>query len=208
MRRRILVAVGIAGVLAAGCATQLSRLTQRTLLHEVENASASSNVALGNVAVVAIERDATLRKGWEDAFAARLAARGIATSTGDGVRVAAGLDADAATVDGAQVIEAARKAGAGAILFVQPPGAVPIAEGRGAYRWFDARSSPDPRNELDNTPASVTEVRLYDLKSGKGAWRAMVVHYYPKPRDADAGEIADSVVAGLAKRGWVRTAAR
>jgi hypothetical protein len=198
------VAVVVLATLAA-CATQL---TQRTVLREVENASVSSTTALDNVAVVAIGRDAALRKGWEDAFASRLAARGVATSTGDGVRASAGVDADAVTVDGGQVIEAARKAGAGAILFIQPPGAVLVAEGRGAYRWLDARSSPDPRSELDTTPASVTEVRLYDLRTGKSTWRAMVVQYYPKPRDADAGEIADSVVAGLAKRGWVRTAAR
>jgi len=32
----------------------------------------------------------------------------------------------------------------------------------------------------------------------------MVLQYYPKPGSADAPQIADSVVAGLAKRGYLR----
>ncbi|MEO8486205.1 MAG: hypothetical protein ABI585_07675, partial [Betaproteobacteria bacterium] len=114
----------------AACAT----LTERTLLREIQDSSVQATSTLGRVAVVAIDPDAATRKAWEDAFAARLSVRGVTTSTGDGLRGGMSLDAGAITVDGAPVIEAARKAGAEAILFIQPPRAVPIAPGGGASR--------------------------------------------------------------------------
>jgi hypothetical protein len=200
MRARLLFAMLLAGALAAGCAA----MTQRTLLREVVDESRSSTSMLGRIAVVAIEPDAASRKAWEDTFASRLAARGVAASPGDGLRSGAKFDADAIVVDGAPVIAAARRAGADAILFVTPPNAVPIATGRSAFRWFGAASAPDIRTDLDTTPSSVTEVRLYNLKTNTGVWRAMVLQYYPKPGSADAPQIADSVVAGLAKRGYLR----
>jgi len=200
MRARRLVVAWLALALVAGCAT----VTQRTLLREVVEDSRGTTTALGRVAVVAIDRDDQARRAWEDAFASRLSARGVSAAAGDGLRSGAKFDADAIVVDGAPVIDAARKSGADAILFVTPPNAVPIQTGRGAYRWFGAQSAPDPRTDLDTTPTSVTEVRLYNLKSNAGVWRAMVMQYYPKPGSADAPQIADAVVAGLAKRGYVR----
>ena len=106
------------------------------------------------------------------------------------------------------MIEAARRSGADAILFVQPPAAVPIAPGSGAYRWLDARSSPDPRTDLDTAPASVTELRLYNLTTNAAAWRAMVMVYYPSAGASDADKVADAVATGLAKRGFVRADGR
>jgi len=200
MRARIVPAALLAGALAAGCAS----MTERTHLREVVEESRSSTSTLGRVAVVAIDRDAASRKAWEEAFASRLAMRGVAASPGDGLRNGTKTDADAIVVDGAAVVEAARRAGADAILFVTPPNAIPITTGRGAYRWFGAQSGPDIRTDLDTTPASVTEVRLVSLKTNAGVWRAMVMQYYPKPGSADAPQIADSVVAGLAKRGYLR----
>jgi len=200
MRARIVLAALLAGGLTAGCAS----MTERTHLREVVEESRSSTTALGRVAVVAIDRDAASRKAWEDAFASRLAVRGVAASASDILRGGVKSDADAIIVDGAAVVEAARQAGADAILFVTPPNAIPIATGRGAYRWFGAQSAPDIRTDLDTTPSSVTEVRLVSLKTNAGVWRAMVLQYYPKPGSADAPQIADSVVAGLAKRGYLR----
>jgi hypothetical protein len=200
MRTRALVAALLAATLAAGCAS----ITQRTLLREVVEESRGSTSTLGRVAVVAIDRDAASRSAWEEAFASRLGARGVAAAAGEGLRTGAKFDADAIIVDGAPVIEAARKSGADAILFVTPPNAVPVQAGRSAYRWFGAQSAPDPRTDLDTTPTSVTEVRLVNLKTNTGVWRAMVMQYYPKPGSADAPQIADAVMAGLAKRGYVR----
>lgn len=201
--RRILAGFALA-LAAAGCATTDTRV----VLREVADGPARPVRPLAKVAVVTIERDAAKRKAWDDAFAARLAAKGVATTTRDGLPGAASLDADATTVDGGPVIEAARRAGADAILFVQPPAEAPVTPGRGAYRWMDARSNPDPRTDLDTTPASVTEVRLYGLAAGAGAWRAMVVVYFPAKGAADAAVVADSVAGGLAQRGFLGGAAR
>jgi hypothetical protein len=194
------VASLVAATLAAGCAS----VTQRTLLREVVEESKGSTATLGRVAVVAIDADDRSRTAWEEAFASRLSARGVAAASGGDLRAGAKLDADATTVDGAPVVDAARRSGADAILFVTPPNAKPIEQGRGAYRWFGARSAPDPRTDLDTTPTSVTEVRLVSLKTNAAVWRAMVMQYYPKPGSADAPQIADAAVAGLAKRGYVR----
>ena len=200
MRARALGAALLAATLAAGCAS----VTQRTLLREVVEESRGSTSTLGRVAVVAIDRDATSRSAWEEAFASRLGARGVAAAAGEGMRIGARFDGDATIVDGAPVVEAARKSGADAILFVTPPNAVAVQTGRGAYRWFGAQSAPDPRTDLDTAPTSVTEVRLVNLKTNTGVWRAMVMQYYPKPGSADAPQIADAVIAGLAKRGYLR----
>ena len=200
MRRARVVAALAAALAVAACAA----ISQRTVLREVVDASVSTTTPLGRVAVVAVDRDAASRKAWEQAFATKLAARGVATTGGDALPGRASTDADAIVVDGAPVIAAARQAGADAILFVQPPAAAPVALGRGAYRWFDARSSTDPRTDLDTTPSSVTEVRLYNLTTNRGVWRAIVLHYYPKPGATDAPEIAEYVAAGLAKRGYLR----
>jgi hypothetical protein len=200
--RTLRVAAVLGAALVAGCAT-MSRMTEKTVLHEVQDATVTATAPLGRVAVVAVERDAAARKAWEDAFVAKLAARGVASQAGQGLLAGAGNDADAIVVDGGPVIAAARQAGADAILFVTPPNAAPV-KGRSAYRWFDARTAPDPRTDLDTAPTSLTEVRLYSLKTDKGVWRAAVMRYYPKPGAADAGEIADSVVAGLAKRQYLR----
>ena len=200
MRRARVVAALAAALAVAACAA----MSQRTVLREVVDASVSTTTPLGRVAVVAVDRDAVSRKAWEQAFATKLAARGVATTGGDALPGRASTDADAIVVDGAPVIAAARQAGADAILFVQPPAAAPVATGRGAYRWFDARSSTDPRTDLDTTPSSVTEVRLYNLTTNRGVWRAIVLHYYPKPGATDAPEIAEYVAAGLAKRGYLR----
>jgi hypothetical protein len=200
MRARFIPAALLAGALAAGCAS----MTERTHLREVVEESRSTTTMLGRVAVVAVDPDAVSRKAWEDTFASRFTARGVAAAAGEGLRSGAKVDADATVVDGAAVINAARVAGADAILFVTPPNAVPIAAGRSAYRYFGAASAPDIRTDLDTTPSSVTEVRLYNLTTNLGVWRAMVLQYYPKPGSADAPQIADSVVAGLAKRGYLR----
>ena len=200
--RRLWIAVALVAALVTGCATMKS-MTEQTVLREVQDQTVTATSALGRVTVVAIEHDAGARKAWEDAFVARLAARGVASSTGAGLLAGAGKDADAIVVDGAQVIDAARKAGADAILFVTPPNAVPV-RGHGAYRWLGARSEPDPRTDLDSAPTSVTEVRLYNLRTDKAVWRAAVMRYYPKAGAADAGEIAESVVAGLARRQYLR----
>lgn len=202
--RPILMAAAVAMV-AAGCATTDTRV----VLREIQDTSTTTSARpVAKVAVVTIERDAAKRRAWDDAFAAQLAAKGVATTTRDGLPGAASLDADAATVDGAGVIDAARRAGADAILFVQPPSDAPVTPGRGAYRWMDARSNPDPRTDLDTTPASVTEVRLYGLNPGAGTWRAMVLVYYPAKGTAEAAAVAESVAGGLAKRGILRAAPR
>ena len=195
-----IAAAFVVSLAVAGCAS----VSQRTLVREMQDLSVTAPAPLSRVAVVAVDRDAAARAAWEGAFASRLSARGVATTTGVGLGGTATMDAESVVVDGAPVIDAAKKAGAEAILFVQPPSAVPIAQGRGAYRWFDARSAPDPRTDLDDTPASVTQVRLYSLRTNTGVWRAMVLRYYPTAGAGDAGEIAESVVAGLAKRGYVR----
>jgi hypothetical protein len=189
------IAVGL-----AGCAT----LTERTVVREIQGASVTATAPLARVAIVAVERDAAARQAWEGAFAARLGARGVAATTAEGLRAGRAADADVVVVDGAPVIEAARRAGADAILFVQPPTTVPIEVGRGAYRWFDARSAPDPRTDLDTTPASVTEVRLFSLHTNSGVWRAMVLRYYPAAGAGNADEIASFVAAALAKRGYLK----
>jgi hypothetical protein len=200
MRRLRIVATLAVALGVAACAG----MTDRTVLREVQDASVSSTRVLGRVAVVAVDSNAASRKAWEAAFASRLTARGVVATSGDGLPGRAATDADAIVVDGAPVIAAARQAGADAILFVQPPAAAPPAPGHSAYRWFDARSSTDPRTDLDTTPSSVTEVRLYNLATNRGVWRAIVLHYYPKPGATDAPEIAEFVMAGLAKRGYLR----
>jgi hypothetical protein len=202
--RRVLAALVLA-LAAAGCATTDTRVVLREM-QDISSRAPARPVA--KVAVVTIESDAAKRRAWDDAFAARLTATGVATTTRDGLPGAASLDADATTVDGAGVIDAARRAGADAILFVQPPSDAPVTAGRGAYRWMDARSNPDPRTDLDTTPASVTEVRLYGLGTGMGGWRAMVLVYYPAKGTADAAVVANSVVGGLTQRGFLAVAPR
>ena len=201
MRRAGLPAATLAVAIAlAGCAT----ITERTVVREVQDASHNATAPLARVAIVAVERDVRARQAWESAFAARLGAHGVATTTGSGLPGGKTADADANLVDGGPVIDAARQAGADAILFVQAPNAVPISPGRGAYRWLDARTTPDPRTELDTTPASLTEVRLYNLRTNTGVWRALVLRYYPREGATDADEIATAVAASLAKRGYLK----
>ena len=187
----------LACVALAACATD-----QRVAVREIGEASKTASGPVASVAIVAIDRDAASRRTWEGAFAARFAARGVATSTGDGLTAGATLDADAVTADGSPVIEAARKAGAEAIVFVRPPSVVPVESGRSAYRWLGARSGPDPRNELDNAPASVTQVRVFDLTSKARSWSAMIVVRFPRG-DEDAGTAADAPLAALAQRGFL-----
>lgn len=201
---RALLAAAAVALAVAGCATTDTRV----VLREMDQASTRAARPLTKVAVVTIDNDAARRKTWDGVFVARLGARGVQTTTRDGLPGLASVDAGAVTVDGAAVIDAARRAGAEAILFIQPPSATPVAAGRGAYRWSDARSDPDPRTDMDTTPASVTEVRFYGLGTAKEAWRAMVLVYYPAKGDADAALVAGSVVAGLEKRGFLGDAPR
>ena len=196
MQGRKVAALACAAVLASACAT----LTSRTSVREIGTAAAPAR--LTSVAVVAIDRDANVRRLWEDEVGARIAARGVAATKGEGLLKGANIAADAVTVGGAEVLEAARRSGAQAILFVRPPGVVPPDPSEGAYRWLGARSGPDPRGDLDTTPASVTEVRLSDLSSGATAWRAMVLVRFPRG-NADAGEAADAIVSSLARRGFL-----
>lgn len=187
--------------LVAGCAAN-----SRTVVREIDDASKSVSGSLANVAIVAIDRDAAARRVWEDAFAASFAARGVATTKGEGLLEGASLDADAVSVDGNPVIQAARKAGAEAIVFVRPPNVVPMEPGYSAYRWLGARSGPDPRTELDTTPTSVTEVRIFDLTTKGRTWRAMVLVRFPQQGNADAGEVAAAAVVALSQRGYVPAA--
>ena len=182
MRAGRIAALACAAALVAGCA-----LNSRTVVREIDDASKSVTSPLASVAIVAIDRDAGARRLWEDAFAARFAARGVATTKGEGLLGGASVDTDAVTADGSPVIAAARKAGAEAIVFIRPPNAVPVEPGRSAYRWLDARSGPDPRTDLDTTPVSVTEVRVFDLTSKARTWRAMVLVRFPQGA-ADAGD--------------------
>ena len=192
------IAVLACAALMAGCAAN-----SRTVVREFDEASKSATSPLASVAIVAVEREEDEdRREEEDAFASRFAARGIAATRGEGLLQGASLDADAVTVDGSPVIAAARKAGAEAIVFVRPPNAVPIDPGRSAYRWLDARSGPDPRTDLDTTPVSVTEVRVFDLTTKARTWRAMVLVRFPQGA-ADAGPAADAAVAALAQRGFL-----
>ena len=200
MRAGRIAALAGAAALVAGCA-----LNSRTVVREIDEASKSVTSPLASVAIVAVDRDAGARRLWEDAFAARFAARGVATTKGEGLLGGASVDADAVTADGSPVIAAARKAGAEAIVFIRPPNAVPVEPGRSAYRWLDARSGPDPRTELDTTPVSVTEVRVFDLTSKARTWRAMVLVRFPQGA-ADAGEAANAAVAAMALRGFVPAA--
>ena len=200
MRTGRIAALACAVALVAGCAAN-----SRTVVREFDEASKTATSPLASVAIVAVDRDATARRVWEDAFAARFAARGVATAKGDGLLQGASLDADAVTADGSPVIAAARKAGAEAIVFVRPPSVVPIEPGRSAYRWLDARSGPDPRTDLDTTPISVTEVRVFDLTTKARTWRAMVLVRFPQGA-ADAGPAADAALAALALRGFVPAA--
>lgn len=196
-------AVAAVALLAAGCATTDTRVVVR----EMQDVSATrAGRPVAKVAVVTVESDAAKRKTWDDAFATRFAARGTSATSRDGLPGASQLDGDAVTVDGGPVIEAARRAGADAILFVQPPSDTPPAS-QGAYRWYGARSDPDPRTDLETAPVSVTEVRLYGLEPGGPRWRAMVVLYYPTRGPADAARVADSVADALAKRGFLGAAA-
>jgi len=189
---------------AAGCATTDNRI----VLREFEQSSSRATRPLAKVAIVTIDADAARRKSWDDAFAVRLTSVGVAVTTRDGLPGAVATDVGAVTVDGAAVIEAARRAGADAILFVQPPSDKPIVKSGGMYRWLGARSDPDPRTDLDTTPSSVTEVRLYGIDTSKEAWRALVVVNYPSGTAADANDAAASVVNGMAKRGFIRVPAR
>lgn len=189
----------VAAVLViAGCATG-----SRTQLREVVDGGAGAATPISRIVIVAVASDRSVRAAWEEAFAGRLAARGIAIASGDALPGRATDDAGAASVDGAEVIEAARRAGAQAILFVRPPSDVPIAPGVGVRRWIDARSAPDLRPTFDDAPLSVAEARLFDLRPGAPAWQAYVVTPYPPKGGVDAREAAESVAAGLAKRGYL-----
>lgn len=189
---------------AAGCATT----DNRVVLREIEQSSNRATRPLAKVAIVTIDGDAARRRSWDDAFATRFTAAGVPITTRDGLTGAVTTDAGAVTADGAAVVEAARRAGADAILFVQPPSDKPIVKSGGMYRWLGARSDPDPRTDLDTTPSSVTEVRLYGIDTSKEAWRALVVVNYPSGTAADANDVAASVVNGMAKRGFIRAPAR
>ena len=169
--RRVVAALGVAAAVA-GCAS----MTQRVVLREFQDLSVSATAPLTRVAIVTIEREASARQG-----------------VGRRVRVAAWRarrrDDDAATVCGARRRSTPRRSSSTVRRSSRPRGrpapmrscscsrrsAVPIATGRGAYRWFDARTAPDPRTDLDTTPSSVTELRLYSLRSNAAVWRAMVL---------------------------------
>ena len=88
-----LAALACACAVLSACATD-----QRVAVREIGEVSRTASAPMTNVAVVAIDRDAAARKAWEGAFASRLAARGVVTSTGDGLSAGATVDADAVTV--------------------------------------------------------------------------------------------------------------
>lgn len=199
-----IVALAALLCVAAGCAST----DRRVVLREMEQASVRATQPLAKVLVVTIDGDAARRRTWDEAFASRLGASGVQATTRGALLGDAEMDAGAVTVDGSALIDAARRAGADAVLFVQPPSDVPVKAGRGAQRWMDARSDPDPRTDLDTAPAAVTEVRLYGLGSSRGTWRAMVLDHYPRGHNEDAGAVAGAVAAGLAKRGFLRAAPR
>lgn len=199
-----IVALAALLCVAAGCAST----DRRVVLREMEQASVRATQPLAKVLVVTIDGDAARRRTWDEAFASRLGASGVQATTRGALLGDAEMDAGAVTVDGSALIDAARRAGADAVLFVQPPSDVPVKAGRGAQRWMDARSDPDPRTDLDTTPSSVTEVRLYAIDTTKEAWRALVVVNYPSGTAADASDVAASVVNGMAKRGFIRASPR
>lgn len=208
MRSTVLRAAAAALVLAlaaAGCATM--RADQRVQVHEVEE-SAVRTTPFARVAVVAIDRDPVQRRAWEDAFAARLGAAGTRVDKRDGLPGAAGVDADAIVVDGAPVIDAARAAGAEALMFVRPPNVVPM-QGDGARRFLAARSGPSIRtNDLDDVPQSIVEVRVFELVRGATVWRGFVVVRYPPASGVSPETVATAAVGAMERRGLVRATPR
>ena len=69
----------VAAVLViAGCATG-----SRTQLREVVDGGAGAATPISRIVIVAVASDRSVRAAWEEAFAGRLAARGIAIASGD-----------------------------------------------------------------------------------------------------------------------------
>lgn len=185
----------------AGCAA-----TSRIQVREVEQETVVVRTEpFKRIAVVAVDRSPEARRAWEDAFATRLGGTGTTVTRRDGLPGAARVDADAIVVDGAPVIEAARAAGADAILFVRPPNAVPMQAGDGARRFLGARSGPEVRtSEFDDSPQAVAELRLFQLTTGTNVWRAFVTVQYPPASGVPPGGVADAVVSAMQRRGLVR----
>ncbi len=57
-----------------------------------------------------------------------------------------------------------------------------------------------PQRSVHPTPDMA---RLFDLRPGAPAWQAYVVTPYPPKGGVDAREAAESVAAGLARRGYL-----
>ena len=68
---RVLALCGAVGLIGAGCAPSSS-------LVEKWNNSSYAGPALGKILVIAVRKDSTKRRVWEDAFAGELAKRGVA----------------------------------------------------------------------------------------------------------------------------------
>jgi hypothetical protein len=194
-------ALACAFLVLAGCAAN-SRIQVREVEQEVVVVRTEP---FKRIAVIAVDRNPQARRAWEDAFATRLGGTGTTVTKGDGLPGAAGVDADAVVVDGVPVIEAARAAGADAILFVRPPNAVPMRASDGARRFLDARSGPEVRmSEFDDSPSAVAELRLFQLTTGSNVWRAMVTIQYPPASGVPPGGVADAAVSAMQRRGFVR----
>jgi hypothetical protein len=190
-------------LVVAGCAAN-SRIQVREVEQEVTVVSAAP---FRRIAVIAVDRNPAARRAWEDAFATRLGGTGTTVTKGDGLPGAATNDADAVAVDGRSVIEAARAAGADAILYVRPPNAVPMRARDGARRFLDARSGPEVRmSEFDDSPTAVAELRLFQITTDSHVWRALVTIQYPPASGVPPGGVADAAVSAMQRRGLVRAA--
>lgn len=188
-------------LVVAGCAA-----TSRIQVREVEQENLVVRTEpFKRIAVIAVDRNPQARRAWEDAFATRLGGTGTTVTKSDGLPGASGVDADAVVVDGGPVIEAARAAGADAILFVRPPNAVPMQAGDGARRFLGARSGPEVRtSEFDDSPQAVAELRLFQLTTGTNVWRVFVTVQYPPAAGVPPGGVADAAVSAMRRRGFVR----
>jgi hypothetical protein len=195
-RRRVLMAAMTVAVLAGCASTRLEGTWTDPAL--------PAEMVRGPVLVVGVARDDLVRRVYEDAMAAQLAARGIAATPSYAV-----LTGPLTERSDAQLLAAAEKAGAQHLLSTAVIGEErqqvvtqePVASvGFGGFgRWYNTwwGLSYPVRTEVRSYPVYVAQTSLTDVGSDRLRWTARTRTTDPRDIEKETRAFVDVIVEAM-----------
>ena len=206
-RRRVLTAA-LSLALLAGCASTRLEGTWT-------NPALRADPIGGPVLVVGVARDDIVRRTYEDAMAAQLAARGIGATPSYAV-----LTGPLTARSDAQLLDAAKQAGARHVLSTAVIGQereqvisqepAPFVGFGGYGRWYNAwwGLSYPVRTEVRSYPVYVAQTSLTDVGSDQLRWTARTRTTDPRDIDQETRAFVDLIVAAMTEAKLLAAPAR